>query len=61
MSVEIGQKVTKRPSWGIGETKNGEKAQPITGFVRYIHPKGRYYVVEFPMRNGRIRECFYDR
>lgn len=61
MSVEIGQKVTKRPSWGIGGNKNGEKAQPLTGYVWYIHPKGRYYVVEFPMRNGRIRECFYDR
>ena len=41
MSVEIGQKVKRVPSWGIKGSRD-EKVPAITGYVRYIHPRRRY-------------------
>ena len=31
---------------------------PMEGKVIYIHPEGRYHIVEFETRGGKIRECF---
>ena len=31
---------------------------PMEGKVIYIHPEGRYHIVEFDTRGGKIRECF---
>ena len=35
-----------------------ESKSPIQGKVIYIHPEGRYHIVEFDTRGGKIRECF---
>lgn len=29
-----------------------------TGVIVYIHPKGRYVMVESAVRGGSVRECF---
>ena len=60
MSVEIGQKVKRIPSWDIKRSR-GEKTPAITGYVCYIHPRGRYYMVEFTLPSGVLRECYFDR
>lgn len=31
---------------------------PMEGKVIYIHPEGRFYIVEFTVRGGKVRECF---
>lgn len=35
-----------------------ESRSPMKGKVIYIHPQGRYHVVEFELRGGKVRECF---
>lgn len=60
MKVQHGQKVKRVPSWGIKGSRE-EKAPAITGYVRYIHPRGRNYMVEFQLPSGIFRECYYDR
>lgn len=38
----------------------GSGMQTVTGTVIYIHPRQRYYIVEFPMPRGEvIREAYY--
>ena len=32
---------------------------PMEGKVIYIHPEGRFYIVEFTVRGGTVRECFF--
>lgn len=32
--------------------------RPLSGRVVYIHPRGRYHVVEFDMPGGPVREAF---
>ena len=58
-TVRLGQRVKRYPV-GFGERENGgqtpKKAQ--YGTVVYIHPKGRFHVVEFAVRCGVIRESF---
>lgn len=34
-------------------------SRTATGKVVYIHPEGRYYVVEFDLGLYKFRECFY--
>lgn len=44
-----------------GVAKNlpgGVKAKPMTGKCVYIHPKGRFVTLEFPVLGGKLRECF---
>lgn len=56
--MKIGDKVQRRPvTFGSLEGENGLR-QAFTGRVVYIHPKGRYHMVGFTVRSGRIRECF---
>jgi hypothetical protein len=31
---------------------------PMEGKVIYIHPQGRYYILEFALRGGKVRESF---
>ena len=37
---------------------NSNQREPRTGRVCYIHPLGRYHVVEFQGRSGSVREAF---
>ena len=32
--------------------------KPAGGVVTYVHPRGRYHMVEFETAGGPIRECF---
>ena len=38
---------------------NKKKQKVLTGRVAYVHPRGRYHMVEFTAkRGGVVRECF---
>lgn len=50
-NIHLGDTVTRR----IADTD-----KKATGTVVYIHPQGRYYVVEFRMKYGKFRECYSD-
>ncbi len=52
-TVKIGDTVIRWPV-SLGDTAH-EKAKPMKGVVVYIHPKGRFHVVEFDQG---IRESF---
>lgn len=58
MKVRLGQKVKRTPSWHFKGGYNEANTPKLSGYVRYIHPNGRYYMVEFPVRDGVIRECY---
>lgn len=57
--VKIGQKVMRYPDTFF--EREGERNTPkraVPGVVVYIHPKGRYHIVEFELRGGKVRETF---
>ena len=56
MNVEIGQKVEKYP-YAINE---GRVHKKLEGKVVWIHPAGRFYVVEFRLPGGTFCESFRD-
>lgn len=59
--MKIGDKVKRTPATFGAEQIVGDKRVklPVEGRVVYIHPEGRFHVVEFPMPKGRsIREAF---
>ena len=41
------------------EGGNMAKRKPICGVVVYIHPRGRFHMVEFAGRSGAAREAFF--
>lgn len=53
--MEIGQKFRVSPAFVKGE-RNDRPRQ--TGKVVWIHPKGRFAVLEFKGVHGKPRECF---
>lgn len=61
--LQVGQKVTRTPRT-IGELDERNfsyklNPQPMRGVVVYVHPKGRFHVVEFANQRGdTIRETF---
>ena len=60
--LQIGQKVTRIPKT-IGVMEDGNfssklASRPMRGVVVYVHPKGRFHVVAFPVPGGEIRESF---
>jgi hypothetical protein len=63
MMVKVGQRVTRTPKTigVLDDTNFGTKlqAKPMRGVVVYVHPKGRFHVVEFENLKGeKIRETF---
>lgn len=58
--MELRQKVIRTPeTFYDKDLKTGHSNRhPMAGKVSYIHPKGRYHVVEFQTRGGVIREAF---
>lgn len=65
-SVKVGQKVVRTPRTieTIAE-RNGHsfgvsfEIRPMRGVVVYVHPKGRFHVVEFENSRGeKLRESF---
>lgn len=62
--MQVGDTVTVVPQMLDFNLRNktAEAPQPMTGTVIYIHPKGRFYVVEFAFRFGyTVREAFDSR
>nr|DAG72654.1 MAG TPA: hypothetical protein [Caudoviricetes sp.] len=41
------------------ENRRIRGAGPLKGKVVYIHPAGRWHMVEFSTPHGPVRECFY--
>lgn len=55
--------IVRRKSFALQgnfDFSSGEKT-PMEGKVIYIHPEGRFYIVEFKVRGGTVRECFLGR
>lgn len=57
--MKLGKIVTRYPQ-SFRETDGERNAprKPMKGKVVYIHPLGRYHVVEFELRGGPVRESF---
>lgn len=55
----LGRQVLRVPESfaALGEDRR-KKARPQAGRVTWIHPQGRYHVVEFALPGGTVRECF---
>lgn len=59
--MKVGDMVKRRPLTfhEYGESGDGKApGKAMTGRVVYIHPLGRYHVVEFELRGGPVRESF---
>jgi hypothetical protein len=56
---KVGDVVHKVPSFLFCESDHS-KNTPIKATVRWVHPQGRYYLVEFELRGGVVRECYRD-
>lgn len=58
--VQIGDIVTRRPITFTDTAKDrNEGSRLLRGKVVYIHPKGRFHVVEFGDGSKTVRESFY--
>lgn len=60
MNVKFKQKVMRTPeTFFDGDLKEGKaNRHPMPCIVIYIHPRGRFHVVEFNTPGGPIREAF---
>lgn len=57
--MKVGDKVSRRPV-SFGEREDRLAPRPVmTGRIVYIHPKGRFHIVEFDTPGGPIRESFH--
>lgn len=54
--MKIGDKHRVTPL--MGHTEKSIYAVPMLGTIIWIHPKGRFVVLEFECLNGKGRECF---
>lgn len=60
MQVQIGDTITVKSrtmTMHDKEENNGEW-RAMTGTVVYIHPKGRYFTVEYKLKRAVLRESF---
>ena len=61
--MKLGDKIKKKVRWievkegPRGRTKMLPRGEAV-GTVVYIHPKGRYYTLEFTFSGGTFRESF---
>lgn len=56
--MQVGDKVRKVPSHALPE-EGHRHTTPVEGTVIWVHPKGRFYVVAFPVPGGgTIRESY---
>nr|WP_326184234.1 hypothetical protein [uncultured Oscillibacter sp.] len=57
--MKLGEIVTRYPETFCElDDKARSTRQPMKGEVVYIHPQGRYHIVEFELRGGKVRESF---
>ena len=60
--MNLGQTVIRTPltvGAPLEESKAGKHRPTMTGRVVYIHPQGRFHVVEFETPLGAVRESFW--
>lgn len=55
-ALTVGSTVTCLTSYGVD---NSDPGRLMTGRVIYIHPKGRFYTVEFPVGSRTFRENYF--
>lgn len=61
MSVKVGDRITKPLEWVAVERRNGyAKKHHATGTVTYVHPEGRFYMMEFKIGERTLKECFNE-
>ena len=51
MDLYVGKKVNIIPT-------NDSKAETVCGVITYIHPRGKFYIVEYESKRGLLRESF---
>lgn len=58
--MRVGESVVRTPETFADYDFKTRKSisRPLRGKVVYIHPKGRFHVVEFACLGGAIREAF---
>ena len=58
--VNRGDRIIKPIEWMAEKTGlgNQRKENRLAGTVVYIHPKGRFYTLEFHLPHGSFRESF---
>lgn len=56
--VRVGDVVARRPVTFTDSTSENKVARLMTGRVVYVHPAGRFHVVEFGEGRRAVREAF---
>lgn len=56
--MQIGEIYAVKPAFASGDS-SGASHRIMRGRVVYIHPKGRFAVLEFRGFHGTARECFW--
>jgi hypothetical protein len=61
--MKVGDKVIRTPTtigegMPVGTLNSVSSARPMRGTVVWIHPKGRFHVVEFEVCGRTLRESF---
>lgn len=58
-AVKVGDRVSRVCVTLTGQDgMDAARSARMTGRVVWVHPKGRYHVVEFALGGGTVRECF---
>lgn len=56
--MKLGEKVVRMPETFRDYGEESRTPRAVAGRVTYIHPKGRFHMVEFETSGGALRECF---
>lgn len=56
--MKLGEKVVRMPETFRDYGEESRTPRAVAGRVTYIHPKGRFHMVEFETPGGALRECF---
>ena len=56
--MKLGEKVVRMPETFRDYGEESRTPRAVAGRVTYIHPKGRFHMVEFETPSGALRECF---
>lgn len=56
--MKLGEKVVRMPETFRDYGEESRTPRAVAGRVTYIHPKGRFHMVEFEPPGGALRECF---
>ena len=56
--IKVGDLVTRRPASFTDSVDGVKAARKMAGTVVYVHPQGRYHVVEFGQGAKAVRESF---